>query len=66
MKNKLSTRKDITAVFARDDIIAAIVYEAAKEIGLRIPEDIAIVGHNDLYIARLLEPKLSTVHEPIF
>lgn len=66
IKEKLRERKDITAVFAKDDLIAAVAYEAIKEMGLKIPEDIAVMGHNDLYLAKILEPKLSTVQVPIF
>lgn len=66
IKERLLKRKDITAIFAKDDLLATLAYEAIKELGLKIPEDIAVMGHNDLYLAKILEPKLSTVRVPIF
>ncbi len=66
IKNKLKKHPEISAIFAKDDLIAAYAYEAIKEMGLNIPQDIAVMGHNDLYLASLLEPKLSTVRVPIF
>ena len=45
-----------TAVFCDDDVIAAGMYLAARERGLRIPEDLSVVGFDDMDFARVLEP----------
>ena len=50
-----------TALFADDDILAAGVYIAARERGLSVPGDLSVVGFDDLSLARLLEPPLTTV-----
>jgi DNA-binding LacI/PurR family transcriptional regulator len=50
-----------TAVFCDDDIIAAGLYLAAREGGLRIPDDLSVVGFDDMDFARVLEPALTTV-----
>jgi DNA-binding LacI/PurR family transcriptional regulator len=50
-----------TAVFCDDDIIAAGLYLAARERGLRIPDDMSVVGFDDMDFARVLEPPLTTV-----
>lgn len=50
-----------TAVFCDDDIIAAGLYLAARERGLRIPHDVSVVGFDDMDFARVLEPPLTTV-----
>ena len=50
-----------TAVFCDDDVIAAGVYLAARERGLRIPDDVSVVGFDDMEFARVLEPPLTTV-----
>jgi DNA-binding LacI/PurR family transcriptional regulator len=50
-----------TAVFCDDDVIAAGLYLAARERGLRIPRDLAVVGFDDMDFARVLEPPLTTV-----
>jgi DNA-binding LacI/PurR family transcriptional regulator len=50
-----------TAVFCDDDLIAAGLYMAARDRGLRIPEDMSVVGFDDMDFARALEPPLTTV-----
>jgi DNA-binding LacI/PurR family transcriptional regulator len=50
-----------TAIFADDDILAAGAYLAARELGLAIPSDLSVVGFDDLDVARLLDPPLTTV-----
>jgi DNA-binding LacI/PurR family transcriptional regulator len=50
-----------TAVFCDDDLIAAGLYMAARERGLRIPADLSVVGFDDMDFARALEPPLTTI-----
>ena len=50
-----------TAIVCDDDILAGGVYLAARERGLRIPEDLSVVGFDDLPFARVLSPPLTTV-----
>jgi DNA-binding LacI/PurR family transcriptional regulator len=50
-----------TAVFCDDDLIAAGLYLAARERGLRIPADLSVIGFDDMDFARVLEPPLTTV-----
>lgn len=52
-------------VFACSDEMAAGVYAAAAATGRRIPEDVLVVGFDDLRGARWLTPPLTTVHQPI-
>ncbi|WKX12242.1 LacI family DNA-binding transcriptional regulator [Streptomyces sp. NL15-2K] len=54
-----------TAVFAACDELAAGVIEAARLRGLRVPEDLSVVGFDDTPLARVTSPPLSTVHQPI-
>jgi len=54
-----------TAVFASSDLQALGVYRAAREAGLRIPEDLSVVGFDDLPVAALVDPPLTTVHRPL-
>src|ERR1700716_2015023 len=54
-----------TAVFAVTDTVAIGAYGVARRGGLRIPEDMAIVGYNDIPLAGRLIPGLTTVHVPI-
>ena len=50
-----------TAIICDDDILAGGVYLAARELGLRIPEDVSVVGFDDLPFARVLSPPLTTL-----
>jgi LacI family transcriptional regulator len=61
----LSVPDPPTAVFAVTDTTAVGAYAHARRIGLRIPRDLAIVGYNDIPLARRLLPGLTTVHVPI-
>lgn len=54
-----------TAVFAAADETAAGVIEAARVRGLRVPEDLSVVGFDDTEVARLLSPPLTTVRQPL-
>ena len=54
-----------TAVFAATDESAAGLIEAARSLGLRVPEDLSIVGFDDAPVARLLSPPLTTVRQPL-
>jgi DNA-binding LacI/PurR family transcriptional regulator len=52
-----------TAVFAASDTQAIGVLEAARRLGLRVPEDVAVIGFDDIEVASLLE--LTTVRQPL-
>jgi DNA-binding LacI/PurR family transcriptional regulator len=54
-----------TAVFACSDTMALGVYDAAARLGLRIPDDVSVVGFDDLPEAQWVSPALTTVHQPI-
>ena len=54
-----------TAVVAMSDIIAIGVIDAAKQIGIRIPEDLSAVGFDDISISKLITPALTTVSQPL-
>lgn len=51
-----------SAIFAFNDILAAGVIKAARRLGLRLPEDLAVVGFDDSTICTMLEPELTSVH----
>jgi LacI family transcriptional regulator, xylobiose transport system transcriptional regulator len=54
-----------TAVFTGNDLQALGLYEAARELGLRIPHDLSVVGFDDLPLARWISPPLTTVRQPL-
>lgn len=59
----LAHRPRPTAVFCANDYQAAFVYGTAADLGLRIPQDLAVVGFADLQLARYLQPELTTVRQ---
>ena len=54
-----------TAVFAANDLSAIAVIEAAAELGLRVPEDLSVVGFDNIPEATRCNPPLTTVEQPI-
>jgi DNA-binding LacI/PurR family transcriptional regulator len=64
MVKLLSSKKRPSAVFARNDFTAMGAINAIKRAGLRIPEDIAVVGYDDIPLASHTSPALTTVRQP--
>lgn len=54
-----------TAIFAGSDLQALGVLDAARQIGIRVPEELSIVGYDDLQLAQWSSPALTTVHQPL-
>jgi LacI family transcriptional regulator len=64
LRELLARAPDVTAVMCGNDVLAIGALRAAREMGLRVPEDISITGFDDIDIATLAEPSLTTVHVP--
>jgi len=54
-----------TAIFAGSDLQAYGVYQAARERGLRIPDDLSVVGFDDVPMCEWIQPKLTTIRQPL-
>lgn len=54
-----------TGVFAGSDLQALGVITAAAAQGLSVPDDLSVVGYDDIALARWLSPQLTTVHQPL-
>ncbi|MFP4697943.1 MAG: LacI family DNA-binding transcriptional regulator [Eubacteriales bacterium] len=63
---EIAKSKKPTAIFVANDGMTIGVYKAFKELGIRIPEDISIIGFDNIEIARYLQPSLTTVKVPFF
>jgi DNA-binding LacI/PurR family transcriptional regulator len=65
VENWLAQGLEIEAIFSGDDEAATGVLTALQRAGKRVPEDIALVGFDDVYVSRYLVPPLTTVRAPI-
>jgi DNA-binding LacI/PurR family transcriptional regulator len=65
-KKILSAKKSFTALFAFNDISAIGAIRALQEVGLRVPEDVSVLGFDDVYAAAFHNPALTTIRQPLF
>jgi DNA-binding LacI/PurR family transcriptional regulator len=66
MKKIIFSKKFPDAIICSNDHMAMGVLSEAKKAKIRIPEDISLVGFDDINIAALIDPPLSTVRQPLF
>ena len=57
----LLARFDVSAIAAANDLLALGAYRACAARGLRVPQDVSIVGHNDMPLVDMVEPPLTTI-----
>ena len=62
----LSNKKPFTALFAFNDVAAIGAIRAIQEAGLRVPEDVSVLGFDDIYSAAFHNPALTTIRQPLF
>jgi LacI family sucrose operon transcriptional repressor len=65
VRRLLTEHPDIDGVFASSDVIAAYLIQACYLMNKRIPEDIKIVGYDDIKLASLFVPPITTIHQPL-
>lgn len=65
VKQMLAEGVEFDAVFAHNDLSAAGAMLALREAGLRVPQDVALVGFDDIPYASHTDPPLTTVHQPM-
>jgi len=65
MKTLLESGQKFTAVFAHNDQMASGAIDACHDAGLSVPDDVSIVGFDDLDVASYVSPKLTTVSLPL-
>ncbi|EOI3570300.1 ribose operon transcriptional repressor RbsR [Cronobacter dublinensis] len=64
MQSLLALPEPPQAVFMGNDAMAVGAYQALYQAGLRIPQNIALVGYDDIELARYMTPPLTTIHQP--
>jgi DNA-binding LacI/PurR family transcriptional regulator len=64
VREALANGLDFDAIFSGDDLAAVGAMSALREAGKRVPEDVKVIGFDDIPLARHLTPPLTTVHAP--
>lgn len=57
---------DTDGIIASNDMVASAVLQEAHRLEKRVPEDVQIIGFDDIPLSRLLAPSLSTIHQPAY
>lgn len=65
MQELYCRRPDLTAVFVFNDLMALGAMKALREQGVRVPDDVSIIGFDDIFYASAFEPALTTIAQPI-
>ncbi|MFH4759074.1 substrate-binding domain-containing protein [Vibrio alginolyticus] len=53
-----------SSIFVSNDMMAMGVINAANELGIKVPDDLSIIGYDDIHIAKFMSPSLTTIHQP--
>jgi LacI family transcriptional regulator len=59
----LARRQEFTALFAHNDLIALAAIARLRRAGLRVPDDVSVVGFDDIPVAAVVDPPLTTIHQ---
>jgi DNA-binding LacI/PurR family transcriptional regulator len=66
MSRLIEHEPGLDAVFAASDLMASGAIQALRRAGRRVPDDVAVVGFDDVELAAHTDPPLTTVHQPIY
>ena len=66
MRDLLARTRDFTAFFCFNDTSAIGAIRAIQDAGLTCPRDISVIGFDDIIVAEYLNPRLTTVRQPLF
>lgn len=62
----LSKHRDIDGIFAGNDYMALGVLKAATQMGIRIPQDLSLIGFDGIQLCELTSPEITTMAQPIY
>lgn len=61
----LREHPDVDGIFSSSDLIAAQILQVCTQLGIAVPEQLKIVGYDDVNISRLTTPTITTIHQPV-
>lgn len=65
VKDLLSMGKDFSAVFAQNDRMAVGAIKALRDSGFKVPEDISVIGYDDIPLSSFFDPPMTTIRQPM-
>lgn len=65
VRKVLVDNPDVDGVFASSDVIGAYVLQACADLEIKVPQQLKIVGFDDVNIAQFTSPGLTTIHQPV-
>jgi LacI family transcriptional regulator len=65
-KELLNKRLKFTGIVCANDLMAFGAIKALKEKGLHVPEEVSVIGFDDIYLSSLFEPSLTTIRQPVY
>ena len=63
LAKQLTAILDLTGIVASADIMAAGIMTGLRDLGVRVPDDLSIVGFDDLVFSQMITPPLTTIHQ---
>ena len=66
LKRLVARQPDLTAIFAHNDRMAVGAIRAARDLGVRVPQDLAVIGFDDMPLASYFDPPLTTMRQDTF
>ena len=64
IKELIKKGKKFTAIYAQTDLLALGIIRGLKETGIKVPEEVSIIGYDNIEFGKFSEPELSTIHQP--
>lgn len=64
IQNVINSNLDCDGIFCDSDLIAINVVQCLKRAGKRVPEDVQVIGFDDIELASMIEPRLTTIKQP--
>ena len=61
----LDTYKDVDGIIACNDMVAISAYKVLHKRGIKVPEQVQIIGFDDIALSRLITPELTTISQPV-